>query len=213
VHDAAKLSSGHHHVCVLSHDAQVSCWGEPYSPSLGPDTFGSEEPVPFALPDEVIVDVSASMEQVCAVGDSGRVWCRGWLGFRNHELADRSGNPVEIPMPIRAVRVEAGWSGACAWDAQGEAWCWAGLIDGQWPTRVEIGAVADMSYGYHEICALLEDDGRVWCAESPPDALEGQGGFTHIGVSDALSCAVHRTGNVACWGREGLTWTALAGAL
>ncbi|MFK7927727.1 MAG: RCC1 domain-containing protein [Myxococcota bacterium] len=213
VSNAVALSSGHHHVCVLTDQDQAACWGEPYSNSLGPQIFGSEEPVGFDLPDAVIVDVSASMEQVCALGDSGRLWCWGSLGLRNGPLSDLSGNPIQIPIDADLVGVSAGWQGGCAWDAAGAAWCWGSPLGAEEPVRLDLDPVSDVVVSWQQICTLDAGDGGVWCVEPVPDEVAAQTDFTHVAVGDTQVCAARRDGHVACWFRGELTWHEVEGAL
>ncbi|MFK7930134.1 MAG: RCC1 domain-containing protein [Myxococcota bacterium] len=213
VSDVLLLSSGHHHVCTLRTDEQIWCWGEPYSNAIGPDVQSTRTPIRVSLPEVRIRDVSANKEQTCAVGESGTTYCWGDLGVRASGLADYSGQPVELPMPIDAVRVDAGWFGGCSWDAEGHAWCWGRLGDEEWPARLDLPPVQDISASYYQTCALLLDDGRLWCDTALPSELEGQGGFTHLDVSLGSGCAAHETGRVACWTPESeVVWTELEGS-
>jgi len=202
------LASGHHHLCILTDEAEVACWGEPYGNALGPDLRRSDAPSPIDLPDRRIVQVAASMEQVCAVGDSGRVWCWGDLGFRNHPLNDRTGHPVQIPLALDAVSVSAGSAGGCAVGTNGEAACWGFMLGDLGPTSMDLPPVESVSVGWHNRCALLQDGG-VWCHETVPDEVNQLMGFTHMDVSEAWACAAHRSGEVACWGQQGVEWITL----
>jgi len=168
-----------------------------------------------------LVAVSGAGERVCALDQSGRVFCRG-----DEEPLHR----VELPGP--AVQVSAGEDHACAVLADQRIWCWGQFRDGQLgnepdreidfeererrPVRVvAIDDAVSVEAARGFTCAIVAT-GQVVCWGSSryhrlgnrgedgvryvPVPAMGLPDAVQIGLGSGGGCALRRDGSVACWG-------------
>ena len=128
---ATDVATGTDHTCAL-HGTTVSCWGSNEARQLA-RTAPAMEPLPV----EVMLDEGAvrlieghGYDHMCAIGESGRLWCWGAtdvLGAGPMDVPTRA-DPVEAIGLTDVVQVSAGPFAACARTGDGRAFCW-GLND------------------------------------------------------------------------------------
>jgi alpha-tubulin suppressor-like RCC1 family protein len=105
-----KVSMNSRPTCALSEDGRVFCWGDNRTGAIGNGTLSQREPTPSEVVDlpESITAISAGGEHVCAVGESGAIYCWG----RNYygQLGDGRGledcpefDSCDTPFPVRVV--------------------------------------------------------------------------------------------------------------
>lgn len=214
--------------CVLSVAGELWCWGDQEYGQLGPPAADVVIPPTHlqAYPAPV-KDVALAPTFACTVSDRGRVFCAGsgWLG--DGQFVERRTAPVEvIDVASGTATVSEVCAGgaffACARRSTGQVWCWGkerfGEGNGQPPTVVLEGAES-ISCGTHQLCARF-GDGGVGClglddrgqlgrgtssdagvfVVSPPQRIEGLGEVRQLAHGDEFSCALARSGRVACWG-------------
>jgi alpha-tubulin suppressor-like RCC1 family protein len=129
---------------------------------------------------------------------------------------------------------QGGKDTVCALLASGDVYCWGWNELGQLgipstttntsaPTKVPgIAAAAQVSVGVDHVCALLRDDGSIWCwgdnaygetgrapiveAGAPQVVLPAQvattSGFKGLSLRGDSSCALDNSGHVTCWGNN-----------
>ena len=178
-------------------DGVVYCWGSDHGYGrLGYGRGESEVSLEQALERGgvpigervVALDSGASSHivasQVCALGESGDVFCWGvgWsLGYPGVELVGDDETPAEIgPVVVggRSVAIDTGGAGTCAMLDDGGLRCWGnGSLTGGMP---------------------IGDDEDP--AEGPPVEL---GATIHaVSVGDGHACAIVGDGEVKCWGGD-----------
>ncbi len=185
-------------------------------------------PEPVRLPP--IAAFSLGDEHGCAIVQGGEVWCsgRGFHGELGDGAMESSDAPVQAKLPRPAVAIEVGGNSSCAITDDGVAWCWGAneygqlgigtTVDTGVPTRLDLpGRALALAFGtdWHA-CALL-DDGAAWCWGHDDLGQLGDGGdidaqadpvrVTVVGEPIAQivagflhTCALLRSGAIACWG-------------
>jgi eukaryotic-like serine/threonine-protein kinase len=159
------ISSGpaSHHVCALSQDRTVWCWGDNHAGQLG---FGDVEaharPVKVAKLERAAA-VSAGNIHTCAALDDGRVACWGKDVLRR---------PSFVLGLSEVAAVSAGGRHACVLHRSGRVECWGDNDAGQLGSSsvqdaltvtvpgIEASAIAT---GTAHSCAVARKDGSVWC--------------------------------------------------
>jgi alpha-tubulin suppressor-like RCC1 family protein len=152
---------------------------EPASPDLAAPEAAVETET---APEGALVSVSALAaggSHTCALLESGRVVC--WGANTDGQLGD--GSTESSPTPVAAaglgtdtVAVAAGESHACALLKTGSVKCWGSNTNGQ------LG------------------DGTTRSRKIPTVVTALSGGARAVAAGSAHTCAVLRTGKVACWG-------------
>lgn len=170
--------------------------------------------------------LAAGKQYVCAVRDSGTVWC--WGEGSAGQLGDGEGSDSAVPVQVSGltgvVEVAAGELHACARTSAGVVSCWGEGAEGQLgdgelsgsdvPVEVD-GLVADaLGLGDLHSCAVLEDD-TVNCWGSNTFEQLGNAGapddgtpVTVLVLSEAEQvdggrehgCALLTHGTIWCWG-------------
>jgi hypothetical protein len=177
------------------HEGAVYCWGRDYGMGLLGYGLG-ESDVEFEQALErggVAIGESAialdggahshvTAVQVCALGESGRVWCWGTsssLGYPGMQTVGDDETPAELgPVELgdEAQWIDVGGMGACAMLKSGSVRCWGAPALTGGPT--------------------IGDD------EAPADGplLELGGPIHAVSVGDTHACAIVGDGEVKCWG-------------
>ena len=153
--DFAQIEVGDRHVCAVSVDAAVWCWGDDASGQLGDGAGPADPSQPVEVPSfGDVASVSAGGDSTCAVLETGPLYCWGANGEGQLGTGDRTGSdePVEVdlrnvappPFPglvegaARAaaadaalVEVSVGANHTCALDVLSNAYCWGDNSRGQ----------------------------------------------------------------------------------
>ena len=188
----------------------------------------SPTPEPVRIPPISMISVGDA--HGCALVQGGDVWCSGsgYEGQLGNGTMDRSDLPVRAQLPRPAVAIEAGGNSSCAITDDGAAWCWGDNEYGQLgngttvgtavPTQVDLpGPAVALAFGtdWHA-CALL-DDGSGWCwghddfgqlgdgkevdkQPSPVRVTVVDEPIRQISPGFLHTCALLRSGAIACWG-------------
>ena len=169
-----------------------------------------------------VMSVAASLTDVCAVLDTGRLYCVG----KNY------GTMAVAVMPaLRFKSVDGfgspanGASGFCALDSADAAYCWGTNADGQLgvgdngphaePTRVAGGLkFKSIAVSETHTCGITLDS-STWCwghgttgalgsgqfsSSSVPVRAAGNTVFTQVSTGNDFSCALNAVGALFCWG-------------
>lgn len=175
-----KLVCGGFNTCVVTRDAGLRCWGENHEGQAGQaDGFDAPDvltPMAAKLPGPVR-DVSVGQGHVCALLESGALYCWGrntvgQLGIDDPEAQVRV--PTEVTPGVLYRSVSAALSHTCAIRDDGQLACWGdnrnGLLGRDAPRTavyapITIGAAADyiaVRVSWFHSCAL-RPGGQLWC--------------------------------------------------
>ena len=179
--------------CVLLADHFIRCWGgSAGSGSLG-DGGNDPQPLPVLvnLPNVTGLALSATSYSACALTEDGSAWC--WGSNYNGEVG--AGTTGTIYAPVR-VKGEAGGAAnlvgvrsiakggrhTCALTTAGAVYCWGKGNSGQ------------LGNG-------LDADQALPTQVKDPAGSGTLDGVTALALGDEHSCALLKSGTVACWGR------------
>jgi alpha-tubulin suppressor-like RCC1 family protein len=224
-----RLVTGWAFACA-QHDGDVSCWGRNTEGQLGDGTFVSR-PTPAAvtgLGDTRLLGTSGDAHHICAVPASGALKCWGFNPFG--QLGDGTTTNQPLPTEIAGMTdvaiISCSVELTCIATAAGATRCWGGnafgqLGDGTKTTRPQpiepmgLGPVAALATGYGATCAVLRQDGAVWCwgtnehgeigdgtvmERLTPVPASGLSGAVSVAAGVYHSCALMGDGTVQCWG-------------
>ena len=133
-HTFVTLAAGQTHVCGITSDGSVYCWGGNDSGQLGTgDTVYSANPVKAAL-EAPAASISLGGSFSCALTTGGLAYCWGL----NHVGQVGSGSgltmmllPAPVNQPTTYRTISAGWSHACGIRTTGALYCWGAGDSGQ----------------------------------------------------------------------------------
>jgi alpha-tubulin suppressor-like RCC1 family protein len=228
--ESGRLTAGGEHVCVLSPDGGVRCWGSNSSGQLGTgNSTDALSPVRVQGLTQPIAAITAGRAHTCALTTTGTVSC--WGGNGSGQLGDGTTQSRNLPTPIPGLsgvtQIAAGFDHTCARQSNGALRCWGGnffgqLGDGSTTPRPSPTAVATLGSGvvaidtgYGHTCALT-DAATVRCwgynffgqlgdttttdRPAPVPVLNLSGPVRGIMVGGNHSCALMSAGGVECWG-------------
>lgn len=175
VPDLVQITAGAGTLCARDEAGGVWCWGSNSQYQVGDGTPDyRSDPYHVPLPTAAIQVVASPVYTVCAILDSGELWCWG---------SQFDGTPYPIPTHIpeltHVTRVALSSTHACAVVDAGasvhEVWCWGFSNNG------ELG------------------DGLNTPSFTPVQAV-GISDAVDVVVSDEATCVLHATGLVGCFG-------------
>ena len=180
---ATQLAIGQHHVCALTDQGTVKCWGYNGSGQLGNGGGGeSYSPVDASLLTVKVKQIVAGHQHTCALTVAGGVKCWGWNGYG--QLGDgtttNQSTPVDVIGLASGVTQISGSHGVtCAVTTTNNAKCWG---------RNDQGQLGDGTYTYSSVPVLVQ-------------SLAGQ--VKSIVSGTLNTCAITLTNTVKCWGYNG----------
>lgn len=175
---AIDLSVSTEHLCVVSADRRVSCWGDTTDGKLGNGAAGAIGlpgiPVP-GITDAAAV--AAGERHTCVLRENRTVWCWGnnQFGQLGAGPVASTGDPVQVQNLTDVVQISSQVSTTCAVQADGSVWCWGEGLVGQ------LGNGARLS-------------------SNVPVRVEGIADATAVSVGAVHTCAVTKTLAPSCWG-------------
>ena len=181
-------SAGNSHICALTADGEIACWGE--------NLFGQSDAPPGRY-----TALSSGGDLNCALNTDSEVVCWGYESHVSYD-AVRGGHEDGY------VAVAAGGYGACALSGAGAITCVVSTSDGT--PYSPPGRYVALSVGGHRVCGITEAadvacwnlDGSRW--DGPP------GHHTALDGGQNHACAVKVSGEIACWGAD---WGSIGGSL
>ncbi|MDH5676747.1 MAG: hypothetical protein OEZ06_31810 [Myxococcales bacterium] len=179
-----QVAAGGSHSCALTAAGQVSCWGLGSLGQLGPGGRAARlRPSPVeGLAD--IVQLALGRDVSCARARDGRLWCMGDGGLLGRDEPAPNARPQPVSGLVGAIDVSVSINHACAVVSDGAVYCWGGNVAGQ------LGDAGVADAGSH----------KAGGNSSLPMRVRGLGPAWAIATGGAHSCALLRSGQVACWG-------------
>jgi alpha-tubulin suppressor-like RCC1 family protein len=194
------IAFGDEHVCAVSADGAVRCWGDAsFLPedSAAPCGFHRKcRYAPTAVSVPRAVEVASGIDASCARTQTGEVYCWGWnelgeVGDGTTEGAPCFEGAKKCRMsPVRAhvanaVQVVMGARHACARLADGTVRCWG---------EADSGQVGDGTAG--------TPCGDSTC-RAEPVLVKGLDHVVSLAAGTVHTCAAQGDGTVLCWGMNG----------
>lgn len=189
VSNAADVTAGDYHVCVLLQNGAVRCMGNNSAGQLGDGTITDSSTPVTVLQITQAVGVTTGGFHSCAVLADGRVQCWGMneVGQLGDGTTTATSTPVTVSGITTATAVAAGYKHSCALLQSGTVKCWG-----------------DNSYGeLGDGNAILSPQrgGPSTSHSSVPVTVAGITTAVAVTASDGYhSCAVLQSGSMKCWG-------------
>lgn len=177
------IGVGSQHICALTAQGGIKCWGGNYYGQLGNGYSGSSAysnvPVDVDGLNAGVQSISVGGTHTCALLESGAVKCWGYnyygqLGTDNYMS---SSVPVDVVgLDSGAQQVSTGDRHTCALTTNGALKCWG------WNAYGTLG------------------NGEVWDSDKPVDVVGMDNGVTQISAGSEHTCALIEGNAVKCWG-------------
>ena len=217
----ASLAIGPEHVCALSSNRRIACWGVNSLGQLGTGMPYRTRPSPVAnlMPAEA---VAVGVEHSCARMRDGSVRCWGYNenGERHDGAGHASSDPPSLAAGLSKVaQLRAGGTLTCALFENQTGTCWPGdylSTDGNslWPEMLGASRWETLAVGHGYLCTIdLEErprcggrnalgqlgDGTLEASNSLVD-VQGLDRVQSIAAGPYHNCAGDAEGMVWCWG-------------
>ncbi len=170
--------AGKDHVCALSLDHNLWCWGNNDHGQVGPSQHDVIDSTTGAIHLQLSEPVATAMlgrYHSCAITSSGHVWC--WGEGAQGQLGDGSGTSSATPVQVLSTETFvsgcAGQRHTCALTDTGKLYCWGDNQFGQ--VTVPQGSIfitprqvtpsetfTSVTCGSNHTCAV-KSDGSLWC--------------------------------------------------
>lgn len=179
----SSVACGGHITCALTGAGELYCWGSNREGTLGQGDDGSADsadPVRVA-PDLTVRQVSVGQGHVCAVDQSGALYCwgrntLGQLGAEPSLIQVRT--PVRVDSQLSFARVAAAQNHTCAISQDSRPYCWG---DNRNP-----------------LLGVRDDRPRL----DAPAPVDIEGAYAQVAASWFHSCLIEQSGSLYCWGRN-----------
>ncbi len=168
--------------CAVTRDNDAYCWGFNNNGQLGlGDNAAARRFATRVTALPPAYRVTAGSNHACAIVVGGDVYCwgRGSEGQVGDGLTSDRYSPTAVNLPEPAVSIAAGAFHTCAALADGQVYCWGDNGYGQ---------VGQGSTGGHQ---------------ATPAVVTGVSDVHVVVTGGDHSCALNRSGQVRCWGRNG----------
>lgn len=203
-----KVVAGSGHICALSDNGTVACWGTNSKGQLGTgDTADRGAPTTIAGLSKVVT-LGAYGEGTCAIKEDGTAWCwgandQGQLGTGTPD-ADPHPAPVEVAAAKNSYWIAGGDAHVCAVNWETGLNCWgasaAGQLGGNGTKKIKWLAVGGAftcvltEKGTTPVCWGANDKGQ----STPPAGVKD---VYAIEAGGAHACMVSwSTPSTTCWG-------------
>jgi alpha-tubulin suppressor-like RCC1 family protein len=181
------ITAGTSHTCGVAVDGTVHCWGMDWYGEIGRGRWEMERvPTPSAVVGGHLFGATeAGQRATCALDREGRAFCWGFgqigqLGTLAtsvcHDIfisARCSPWPIPVATARRFVSLTSGGTHLCALTANGEAFCWGDVGQGQ----------------------LGPGDGHGYTPIAIPELR-----FASVEAGGATTCGITTAGETLCWG-------------
>jgi hypothetical protein len=167
------LAASYRGTCGLSITEELYCWGS---------ILAERQPVTRVPVPEKLKQISVGTAHVCALGNSGKIYCAGTGYAAGASLSGRSDGSSAIPAAVTFKAVAAGAFHTCAIGSDDRTYCWG---------RDDMGQLGD---------SVPE---RNWAAGRPnAQPVVGSHRFVKIfgGPAGGHTCGLTEDGTAFCWG-------------
>lgn len=225
------IAAGGFHTCAAMANGDLSCWGRNDDGQLALGSKSKSEPKPAAYANlgAGIKSLTAGMGHTCAVKQSGAAYC--WGDNSYGQLGNTTTASKDMPEPVAGAQtwaeISAGKYFTCGRTQSGAVYCWGENGAGQLgdgtkaeqhaPVAVKglPGPAGGLATGAQHACAVMVDDGSVYCWGGNDDGELGGGdlsvhaapvkaklfgGAAAIAAGAAHTCALLDDDSVQCWG-------------
>ncbi len=172
-----EVSVGQGHVCAVTRDGALYCWGRNTDGQLGIATSDGQVRKPTRVGTASDYrSVAAGQRHSCAIRAGGTLWCWGTDASGSLGLDVDPDTRVQSPSQVKPLQgiasVSANWFHSCALRDDGSLYCWGRNAEGQLglgdtlpralPTRVDIAHDwLSITAGHFHSCALARSG--LWC--------------------------------------------------
>ena len=182
----ASFSSSWYHTCAVTSTGAAKCWGYNNVGQLGYNNYTQTQVVPGSSVIGLgsgVIQISAGVDSSCALLITGTVKCWGddSYGQLGNGAGGASPRPVDVSNLSGVSAITSGFQHTCALLRSGGVKCWGRNGDGQ----------------------LGNNTSTTGATTEPVDVSGLSSGVTAIGAAHFHTCAVLRTGEAKCWGRNG----------
>ncbi|MCL2823048.1 MAG: hypothetical protein FWD57_03575 [Polyangiaceae bacterium] len=211
----SSVSVGSGHICAVTEQGGVVCWGRNPWGQLGDGTTNDRlVPTPVVGLGSGVSAVAAGLWHTCALTKAGGVKCWGW------NVAGQLGNKstTEMHVPVQVVGLESGVKSIATAAAMsfavkkdGTLVCWGSNCAGDPkadPTTIDLvpvpvygfkANVASVSAGIGFACAVLTT-GAVKCwGEQATTSGPGTSDIVAVSSDYCDSCALTSSNKILCW--------------
>jgi alpha-tubulin suppressor-like RCC1 family protein len=183
----AALAAGYKHVCGLTADGSVHCWGFNGSGQLGDGTTTERwEPAPVEG-GHVFRTLETSGSGACGITVDGRLLC--WGQSRSGILGDSDprSTPTEVAPALRFDRVATSGDHICGVATTGATWCWGSNSYGQ--------------LGVEDVAPACTAGAPSPCTSEPVEVVDVPP-LDQVVVDLNFTCGLTPGGEAFCWGRN-----------
>lgn len=218
--DATQIAMEGPHVCAVTRNASVKCWGYNWFGQVGSGTTTRTETLGQGITGEVTGitkarQVSVSASSSCALVGDGDVLCwgdnsDGQLGRYDIEL---STSPLRVPLPQPATQIAMGAYFGCALVEHGDVMCWGSGSNGGVRKVTGVTGATAIAAGVHGACAILRTKTvRCWGSPTSPPSptaaplfgrakpASGLSNVSSLAGGDGFICALTNKGRIQCIG-------------
>jgi alpha-tubulin suppressor-like RCC1 family protein len=182
------LAAGYKHVCGLTAEGSVHCWGLNGSGQLGDGTTtGRWEPAPVEG-GHVFRTLEASGSGACGIAVDGRLLCWGESSSGILGDSDAHLTPTEVAPALRFDRVATSGDHVCGVATTGATWCWGSNSYGQ--------------LGIDDVEPACPPGGAVYPCTSDPVEVVDVPPLDRVVVEPLGTCGLTPGGEAFCWGRN-----------
>ena len=228
----AAIAVGNSHVCAITNNNGLKCWGENLAGQLGDGTNSDRStPVDVVGLTSGVKAIRAGKHTCAVLLKDGAIKC--WGNNTNGRLGDGSTADRNAPVNVTGlgsgvVNITVGGGHVCALLEGGTVKCWGSnyasqLGDGIPPDKttpsdvIGLGGVTALAAAARHTCArLVEGSLKCWGANIygelgnastlaqnlPSDVIGLTSGVMSVAVGSSTSCVVITGGGVRCWGNN-----------
>ncbi len=185
------LAAGYKHVCALTDDGEVYCWGSNTYKQLGNTAAADPQTTPIAVqtsdadtsPLTGVKAIASGLYHTCAVmeTDTMKCWGRNSSGQVGWGASSPQATPHDVPNIDNAIGAAAGTDFTCALGQDGSIQCWG---------KNDVGQIGD---GTMPTLAEL----RKFVSSAPFTPIMN---FVEVSATNQHACGRTEEGVLYCWG-------------